>query len=82
MTEKFKALIVDKQADSFKVGIEEITFADLPVEDVLVKVAYSSINYKDALATIPNGNIVKEYPFIPGVDIAGTVVHHPSVWLL
>ncbi|ANZ95603.1 acrylyl-CoA reductase family protein [Brochothrix thermosphacta] len=74
MTEKFKALIVDKQADSFKVGIEEITFADLPVEDVLVKVAYSSINYKDALATIPNGNIVKEYPFIPGVDIAGTVV--------
>jgi acrylyl-CoA reductase (NADPH) len=40
----------------------------------LIKVRYSSMNYKDALACVPNGNIVKTYPFVPGIDLAGVVV--------
>lgn len=46
----------------------------MPVGDVLIRVAYSSVNYKDGLASTPNGKIVKSYPFVPGIDLAGTVV--------
>lgn len=73
MTNTFKALVVDKN-DDFMVGVKELTLADLPDGDVLIQVAYSSINYKDSLATIPNGNIVNTYPFVPGIDLAGVVV--------
>ena len=73
MTDHFRALVVNK-ADAFTVEVNELTLADLPAGDVLIKVAYSSINYKDSLATIPNGNIVKSYPFVPGIDLAGVVV--------
>lgn len=74
MNELFRALIIDKTEDEFTVGIKNITFNELPVADVLIKVAYSSINFKDGLASDPNGKIVKSYPFIPGIDLAGVVV--------
>src|SRR5690625_4538498 len=73
MTGTFKALVVNKNGD-FTVDINDLTLADLPDGDVLVKVAYSSINYKDSLATIPDGNIVNTYPFVPGIDLAGVVI--------
>lgn len=73
MIDHFKALVVNKD-DEFTVEVRDLTLADLPEGDVLVKVVYSSINYKDSLATIPNGNIVKNYPFVPGIDLAGVVV--------
>jgi acrylyl-CoA reductase (NADPH) len=74
LNELFRALIIDKTEDEFTVGIKNITFNELPVADVLIKVAYSSINFKDGLASDPNGKIVKSYPFIPGIDLAGVVV--------
>ncbi|WP_374721802.1 NADPH:quinone oxidoreductase family protein [Peribacillus tepidiphilus] len=74
MTEQFKALMVNKTEDDFSVGVKNISFNDLPDADVLIKVEYSSINYKDGLASIPNGKIVRSYPFIPGIDLAGVVV--------
>ncbi|WP_338450313.1 acryloyl-CoA reductase [Niallia oryzisoli] len=74
MAETFKALIVDKKEEDFRVSIEELTLQDLPEADVLIKVAYSSINYKDGLASTPDGKIVRSYPFVPGIDLAGTVV--------
>lgn len=79
MTESFKAFIVNKTETDFISGIKNISLNELPDADVLIKVAYSSINYKDGLASIPNGNIVNSYPFIPGIDLAGTVVasHNP-----
>ncbi|MBD8068526.1 NADPH:quinone oxidoreductase family protein [Bacillus sp. PS06] len=70
----FKALIVDKTESTFELNMKEIRLAELPEGDVLIKVAYSSVNYKDGLASIPDGNIVSSYPFIPGIDLAGTVV--------
>jgi acrylyl-CoA reductase (NADPH) len=73
MTE-FRALVVDKKEDRFSVEIKPMTFDDLPKGDVTIQVAYSSVNYKDGLASIPNGNIVRSYPFVPGIDLAGTVV--------
>ncbi|MEK4092301.1 NADPH:quinone oxidoreductase family protein [Viridibacillus sp. FSL H8-0110] len=73
MIDRFKALVVNKE-DDFTVKVKDLTLEDLPEGDVLIKVSYSSINYKDSLATIPNGNIVSTYPFVPGIDLAGIVV--------
>lgn len=74
MKEDFKALVMDKTEGDFTIGIKKITFDDLPHGEVLIKVAYSSINYKDGLASIPEGKIVRSYPFVPGIDLAGVVV--------
>src|SRR6266576_1965766 len=69
----FKAFVVDKKEDGFTATFKDLTLADLPPGEVLVKVAYSSVNYKDGLASIPEGKIVRNYPFVPGVDLAGIV---------
>jgi acrylyl-CoA reductase (NADPH) len=74
MMEQFKALMIDKNENDFSVQVKNITLNELPQGDVLIKVVYSAINYKDGLASIPNGKIVTTYPFIPGIDLAGVVV--------
>lgn len=74
MLEQFKALMVDKNENDFSVQVKNITLNELPQGDVLIKVSYSAVNYKDGLASIPNGKIVTTYPFIPGIDLAGVVV--------
>jgi putative YhdH/YhfP family quinone oxidoreductase len=74
MMEQFKALMVDKNENEFSFQVKNITLNELPQGDVLIKVSYSAINYKDGLASIPNGKIVTTYPFIPGIDLAGVVV--------
>jgi NADPH:quinone reductase-like Zn-dependent oxidoreductase len=74
MMEQFNALMVDKNENDFSVQVKNITLNELPQGDVLIKVSYSAINYKDGLAGIPNGKIVTTYPFIPGIDLAGVVV--------
>lgn len=74
MIENFQALVVDKQGDDFSIAIQSLSQSDLPDGEVLVRTAYSSVNYKDGLASIPDGNIVRTYPFVPGIDLAGTVV--------
>jgi len=73
LVENFKALVVDHN-EEFTVEVKNLSLKDLPDGEVLIKVAYSSINYKDSLAAIPNGNIVKNYPFVPGIDLAGIVI--------
>lgn len=71
--ESFRALVVN-QDEEFTVHVNNLTLNDLPNGEVLIKVSYSGINYKDSLATIPNGKIVTSYPFVPGIDLAGIVV--------
>lgn len=71
--ENFKALVVN-QDENFSVKVNNLTVNDLPNGEVLIKVSYSGINYKDSLATIPDGKIVTSYPFVPGIDLAGIVV--------
>lgn len=72
--QKFRALVVNKTPELFSVDIKELSLDDLPQGDLTVRVAYSSVNYKDGLACIPDGRIVKSYPHVPGIDMAGTVV--------
>jgi acrylyl-CoA reductase (NADPH) len=74
MSESFQALVVDKTESSFSVAVKPVALEELPAGEVVIKVAYSSVNYKDGLASIPNGKIVRSYPFIPGIDLSGTVV--------
>lgn len=75
MSTEFKAFLVDKDKDgNVKSDFKTMTTDDLPEGDVLIKVHYSGINYKDALATTDNNNIVKSYPMVPGIDLAGTVI--------
>ncbi len=74
MSTPFRAFVVNKTDDRFTAQVQHLTQADLPPGEVLIRVAYSSVNYKDALACIPDGRIVRSYPFVPGIDLSGTVI--------
>ena len=74
MEQQFNALIVNKQEEQFTVEMKQLKLTDLPNGEVLIRVHYSSVNYKDSIASIQNGNIVNTYPFVPGIDLAGVVV--------
>ncbi|MGG1634127.1 oxidoreductase [Paenibacillus sp. NRS-1760] len=70
----FKALVINKVENEIIANTQQLNLNNLPQGELFIKVAYSSVNYKDALACLPNGGIVKSYPFVPGIDLAGTVV--------
>jgi acrylyl-CoA reductase (NADPH) len=74
MSEKFKAVVIDNQNEKFSRDIKEIISSDLKDGNVLVKVDYSSLNYKDAMILKDGGRIVRKFPFVPGIDFSGTVV--------
>ncbi|MGO4548397.1 oxidoreductase [Paenibacillus sp. 2TAB23] len=70
----FKALVLDQIDGKVAAGIKRLEVKDLPEGELLIQVAYSSVNYKDALAYMAGGGVVKSYPFVPGIDLAGTIV--------
>ena len=70
----YRAIVVEKEGDAFSVAVKELQESDLPAGDVTIKVEWSSINYKDGLALSPNGRVIRSYPMVPGVDLAGTVM--------
>ena len=74
MSEKFKALIVNQEGEKFSREIKEIDKSFLKHGDVLVKVEYSCLNFKDALILKNGAKLVKEFPHIPGIDFSGTVL--------
>jgi acrylyl-CoA reductase (NADPH) len=74
----FKALVLDRRDEQVTATVRTLTPNDLPPGDLLVRVAYASLNYKDALAVTNRGRIVRGYPIVPGVDLAGTVVTSTS----
>ncbi|WP_203334612.1 YhdH/YhfP family quinone oxidoreductase [Planococcus beigongshangi] len=71
---KFNAVVIKEQGEEFTYGVEQIGEDALSGGDVLIKVAYSSLNYKDMLAVQKNGGVIRKYPMIPGIDLSGTVV--------
>ena len=73
MGDRFKAVRLDQVDGATKATIAELDSTDLPAGEVLVDVAYSTLNYKDALAITGAGKIVRQFPFVPGIDFAGTV---------
>src|SRR5437764_1275011 len=73
MPETFRAFVADQIDGKYVADFRRLTLADLPSQPVLVEVAYSTLNYKDGLAVTGKGKIVRKFPLICGVDLAGTV---------
>jgi len=77
----FNALLLHRDGDDLRSEVAAIDEDRLPDGDVLVDVAYSSLNYKDGLAITGRGKIIKgDFPFVPGIDLSGTVTEssHPG----
>ena len=70
----FKAFIVEKQGNKFIRSVKTKSINDLPSGDLLIKVQYSSLNYKDALSAIGNKGVTKNYPHTPGIDAVGIII--------
>ena len=71
---KFSAFTIYEESGVFTGKIIEKKISELPVGEVLIKVMYSSVNYKDALSSIGNKGVTKVYPHTPGVDASGVVI--------
>jgi acrylyl-CoA reductase (NADPH) len=70
----FRALVVEKDEDGqTRAGVQDLPDDRLPEGDVTVAVEFSTLNYKDGLCLTSGGGLVKSYPHVPGVDLAGTV---------
>ncbi|NOH71494.1 oxidoreductase [Vibrio pectenicida] len=71
----FSALILRQEQNQTLAGIEQTDESQLPEGDILIDVDYSSLNYKDGLAITGKGKIIRNFPMVPGIDLAGTVAH-------
>jgi acrylyl-CoA reductase (NADPH) len=69
----FNALLATKNDDQHTVAVTQIDKAALADSGILIKVDYSTINYKDALAVTATAPIIRKYPLVPGIDLAGTI---------
>lgn len=76
--ESFSALVARQDGDQITTAVETLSAAELPSGEVTVRVHYSSVNYKDALAVTPKGGVVRDYPVAPGIDLTGEVVASQS----
>jgi len=75
-----KGILIEKDEAGYRAAVKEIDEAQLPEGDVTVRVSHSTLNYKDALAITGKGPVVRKFPMVPGIDLAGTVEHstHPD----
>lgn len=70
---KFNALMLRESDGKIQAAVEQVDDSDLPEGDVLVRIDYSTINYKDGMIVSGIGGLVRNYPHVPGIDFAGTV---------
>ena len=75
---KYKAYLVEENNGEFIGSVKELDTPDLQEGRLLIKVKYSSLNYKDALAATGAKGVVRSYPFVPGVDVAGEIIESSS----
>jgi putative YhdH/YhfP family quinone oxidoreductase len=76
--DRFRAYRVHNDDRGYRAQVETITLDDLAAGDVTIRVRYSGINYKDALAGTGKGKIMRSYPMVGGIDVAGTVISSES----
>lgn len=75
---KYKAYLVDDQDGVYSGSIEELEMESVLEGNVIIKVHYSSLNYKDALAASGAKGVVSSYPFVPGIDVGGEIIESSS----
>ena len=75
---KYKGYLVENIDNSFIGSVKDLDYPELESNKVIIKVHYSSLNYKDALASTGVKGVVINYPFTPGIDVAGEVVESAS----
>ena len=75
----FKGILIEKDESGYRAALKDIEEAQLPEGDVTVRVSHSTLNYKDGLAITGKVPVVRKFPMVPGIDLAGTVEHseHP-----
>ena len=73
MSDKFKAIVLNQSGEKFHREIKTLDKSFLKEGDVLIKIDYSDLNFKDAMILKNGGNLIKEYPRIPGIDLSGKV---------
>ena len=74
----FKGILIEKDDVGYRAQLKDIDESVLHEGDVTIRVAYSTLNYKDALAITGKGPVVRRFPMIPGIDLVGTVEHSDS----
>lgn len=76
----FRAILIDKDDTGYRASLQTLDEAQLPAGDVRVRVSHSTLNYKDALAITGQGPVVRQFPMVPGIDLAGVVEEsrHPD----
>ena len=80
----FQAILIHKDENGYRSELVMLNESQLPEGDVTIRIDYSSINYKDALAITGKSPIIRQFPMVPGIDLAGTVIesqsdqHHPG----
>ena len=74
MSDKFKAIVLNQSGEKFTREIKTLDKSFFKTGDVLIKVDYSGLNYKDALILNNGAKLVKEYPHIPGIDFSGKII--------
>ncbi|MCZ4305440.1 oxidoreductase [Zoogloeaceae bacterium G21618-S1] len=70
---KFKGILIEKDEAGYRAALQDIDESQLPEGDVTIRVALSTLNYKDALAITGRGPVVRRFPLVPGIDLVGTV---------
>jgi acrylyl-CoA reductase (NADPH) len=69
----FRAILIERDAQPYRANLKNLDEAQLPAGEVTVRIEYSTLNYKDALAITGKGPVVRQFPMVPGIDFAGTV---------
>jgi acrylyl-CoA reductase (NADPH) len=69
----FNAILIEKNVDTQGVSLGQLEESQLPEGDVIIDVAYSTLNYKDGLAITGSSPVVRKFPMVPGIDLAGTI---------
>ena len=79
-SDRFRAMLLTRDGRSTQVNMRDLTNEDLPGGEVLVAVSHSTLNYKDGLAVTGAGPVIREkdYPIVPGIDLAGEVIESSS----
>jgi len=74
MTDRFNTFRIHNDASGYRSGVEQVSLDDLAPGEVVIRTAYSSVNFKDALAGTGQGKILRRFPLVGGIDVAGHVV--------